>query len=211
MSRIIVGYNQTSHGHVPVKIKSPDRRHHTYILGQTGTGKSTLVKSMVIQDLRNGAGVGVIDSHGQLVEDLLQYIPKHRANKVIYFNPADEEHVLGFNALDLKPGQNKEVVTSHLVSVFRSIWHDAWGSRSQAILFNTVYSLFDAQKPATLMDVYRMLADQSFREQTVQKLHDRMARSYWEDTFARYTDRSGKLTAFGNEAVAPVQTKATSS
>ena len=207
MSRVIIGYKETSRGQAPIKIKSPDRRHGTYVLGQTGTGKSSLVKHMVVQDLRSGAGVGVIDPHGQLVDDLLRYIPKHRTNKVIYFNPADEEHVLGFNALDLKPGQNKEVLTSHLVSVFRSIWHDAWGSRSQAILFNTVYSLFDTEEPATLIDVYRMLADQSFREKTAQKLHDPMARSYWEDTFSRYTDRSGRLTAFGNEAVAPIQTK----
>lgn len=184
MSRIIISNQESTRGQPPVKIKSQDRRHHTYLLGQTGTGKSTLVKSMVIQDIRSGAGVGVIDPHGQLVEDLLKFIPKHRANKVIFFNPADDENVLGFNALDLKPGQNKEVATSHLVSVFRSIWHDAWGSRSQAILFNAVYSLFDIQEPATLMDVYRMLADQSFREQTVQKLSDRMARSYWEDTFS---------------------------
>ncbi len=111
MSRTIIGHQETTRGQAPIQIKSPDRRHHTYLLGQTGTGKSTLVKSMVIQDMRNGAGVGVIDPHGQLVEDLLQYIPKHRANKVIYFNPADDDHVLGFNPLELKPNQNKEVVT----------------------------------------------------------------------------------------------------
>jgi len=78
MSRIIIGRNETSRGQTPVKINSPDRRHHTYLVGQTGTGKSTLVKHMAIQDIRNGVGVGIIDPHGQLVEDLLQYIPSTR-------------------------------------------------------------------------------------------------------------------------------------
>ena len=73
-------------------IRPKDRRHHVYIIGKTGTGKSTLIKNMVIQDLRLGHGVALIDPHGDLVEDILNFIPKTRTNKVIYFNPEDNEH-----------------------------------------------------------------------------------------------------------------------
>ena len=138
----------------------------TYLIGKTGAGKSTLLKNMVIQDLRSGAGGAVIDPHGDLVEDLLNYIPKHRTNQVVYFNPADLDWPPGLNILEAGTDQDKQLACSSLVSIFRHLWSQSWGPRTEYILYNTVAALMDYPE-STLLDVYRMLIDAGFRRSVV--------------------------------------------
>lgn len=185
-----------------VEVQSDDRRHHLYILGKTGTGKSTLIKSMAINDIRNGAGVAVIDLHGDLVEDILNFIPKKRLenNEVIYLNPADIEYPAGLNILEVRQKQEKQLVASSLVSVFRYLWRDSWGPRTEYLLYNAVLALMDTPR-STLLGVYRILVDAAFRAQVIKQIKDPMVKMFWVEVFSNYDER------FASEVVSPIQNK----
>ena len=181
-------------------IKSKDRRNHIYIIGKTGTGKSTLLKNMVIQDLRLNHGVALIDPHGDLVEDLLNFIPKTRTNEVVYFNPADKENPVAINILEAKGDDEKHLVASSLISVFRHLWKEFWGPRLEHILYNCVLALMDTPGQ-TLLGVYRMLVDTSFRKQIVANIKDPIIKMFWVEDYENYDER------FRKEIISPVQNK----
>jgi len=181
-------------------IKSNDRRHHIYIIGKTGTGKSTLLKNMVIQDLRLNHGVALIDPHGDLVEDLLNFIPKNRTNEVVYFNPADKENPVGINILEVRDDDEKHLVASSLISIFRHLWKDFWGPRLEHILYNAVLGLMDTPGQ-TLLGVYRLLVDDEFRKKIVAQIKDPIVKMFWTEDYENYDPR------FRKEIIAPVQNK----
>ena len=181
-------------------IKSKDRRNHIYIIGKTGTGKSTLLKNMVIQDLRLNHGVALIDPHGDLVEDLLNFIPKTRTNEVVYFNPADKENPVAINILEAKGDDEKHLVASSLISVFRHLWKEFWGPRLEHILYNCVLALMDTPGQ-TLLGVYRMLVDDKFRKLIVGNIKDPVVKMFWIDDYENYDLR------FRKEIISPVQNK----
>ena len=103
-------------------IKKRDRRQHYYVVGKTGTGKSELLKNLILQDINNGEGVGVVDPHGELAEDVLRKIPASRINDVIYFNPSDMDYPIGFNVLEVPNPLYKHLVVSDLMAIFTKIW-----------------------------------------------------------------------------------------
>ena len=181
-------------------IKTNDRRHHIYIIGKTGTGKSTLLKNMVIQDLRLNHGVALIDPHGDLVEDLLNFIPKNRTNEVVYFNPADKENPVAINILEAKGDEEKQLVASSLISVFRHLWKDFWGPRLEHILYNCILALMDTPGQ-TLLGVYRMLVDDIFRKIIVANIKDPIVKMFWVEDYENYDPR------FRKEIISPVQNK----
>ena len=183
-----------------VAIGTKDRRQHVYIIGKTGTGKSTLIKNMAIQDIRNGAGVAIIDPHGDLAEDLLTYIPKSRINDAVYFNPADIEFPAGLNILEVKDDDEKQLVASSLVSVFKHLWRDSWGPRTEYLLYNSVLALMDTPGNS-LLGVYRILVDAEFRNKIVGRIQDPIVKMFWVEDFERYSERYVK------EIIAPVQNK----
>ena len=181
-------------------IKPKDRRNHVYIIGKTGTGKSTLIKNMVIQDLRLNHGVALIDPHGDLVEDILNYIPKTRTNEVVYFNPADSEHPVAINILEAKGDEEKQLVASSLISVFRHLWKEFWGPRLEHILYNCVLALMDTPGQ-TLLGVYRMLVDDKFMKLIVGNIRDPVVKMFWVEDYESYDLR------FRKEIISPVQNK----
>ena len=181
-------------------IKPKDRRHHVYVIGKTGTGKSTLIKNMVIQDLRLNHGVALIDPHGDLVEDILNYIPKTRTNEVIYFNPADTSFPVAINILEAKGDEEKQLVASSLISVFKHLWKEFWGPRLEHILYNCVLALMDTPGQ-TLLGVYRMLVDDEFRKLIVGNIKDPIVKMFWVDDYESYDLR------FRKEIISPVQNK----
>ena len=181
-------------------IRPKDRRHHVYLIGKTGTGKSTLIKNMVIQDLRLNHGVALVDPHGDLVEDILNFIPKTRTNEVVYFNPADKENPVAINILEAKGDDEKHLVASSLISVFRHLWKDFWGPRLEHILYNCVLALMDTPGQ-TLLGVYRMLVDTSFRKQIVANIKDPIIKMFWVEDYENYDER------FRKEIISPVQNK----
>lgn len=181
-------------------IKNKDRRKHVYIIGKTGTGKSTLIANMAINDMRNRRGFCVIDPHGDLCEVLLDYIPSYRVNDVIYLDPSDQERAFGLNPLEISEPHQRELVVSGIVAIFNKLYGHSWGPRLEYILRNTLMSVIDLPD-ATLLMVPEMLANDSFRAKVVSQLKDPVLKSFWENEFANYTDR---LKA---ESIMPIQNK----
>ena len=136
-------------------VKRTDRRQHVYVIGKTGTGKSALMSNMIIQDIANGEGVCVVDPHGELVENILDKIPKERIDDVIYFNPADMEHHIGFNVLDLPDPKYKHLVASGLMGIFTKMWANVWSARMEYILNNAILALLDTPN-TTLLGILRI-------------------------------------------------------
>lgn len=178
-----------------------DRLHHVYLIGQTGTGKTTVLRNAILQDIEAGRGVGVIDPHGDLALTILDMIPPHRTNDVIYFDPADCEFPIGLNPIEKTDPRRHHLVVLNTVSALRGLWSDVWGlGRMQYILTNTLSSLLYYEH-ATLLGVNRMLADKPFRMKVLARVKDPILLSFWNLEFERYDSR---LKA---EAVAPIQNK----
>jgi len=181
-------------------IKDPDRRRHVWAIGKTGTGKSTLIANMVIDDFKKGRGVAVIDPHGDLCEILLDYIPKSRINDTIYFNPADKDHPIVLNPLEVTNKEEAELVVSGIVSIFHKIFGFSWGPRLEYILRNSLLTLAEVPN-STLNDVLSILTDKSFRHRVVEKIQDPIMKKFWLDEFEKMPERLQK------EAISPIQNK----
>lgn len=181
-------------------IKIDDRRRHMYLIGKTGMGKSTLLENMIIEDIRAGKGVAVVDPHGDLAEKIIDYIPTDRINDVIYFNPADIEHPIAFNVVEQVAPHLRHLVASGLIGVFQKLWADSWGPRLEYILRNSILAVLD-YPGSTLLAVTRMLSDKTFRKKVIAKIQDPVVKSFWVDEFAGYADK------FASEAVSPIQNK----
>lgn len=181
-------------------IKLDDRRRHMYVVGKTGMGKTTLLENMVLNDIYAGHGVGYVDPHGDTAEKILNYIPANRINDVVYFNPGDLDNPIGFNILETIRPEQKHLVASGLMGVFKKIWPDVWSARMEYILNNTILALLEFPN-TTLLGINRLLADDDYRRRVVNNLKDPVIKSFWETEFANYNDR------YKQEAVAPVQNK----
>src|SRR5712692_9846171 len=184
-----------------VVLDHEERRRHLYVIGQTGTGKSTLLLNLIRQDLAAGEGLALLDPHGDLAQAALEYIPRARTNDLVYINPADLERPIGFNPLSRVPDDLKPVVAEDIVSAFRHVWPDSWGPRLDYILANAVRALLDVPG-ATLLMLPRLLIDEGFRAQLVEHhVSDPVVRSFWVNEYAGYSD------SFRTEAISPIQNK----
>jgi hypothetical protein len=133
-------------------ISAKDQRQHLYIIGKTGSGKTTLLRNLILQHIALGHGVGLIDPHGDLAEELLNHIPRHRADHLVYFNPGDLDFPIGLNVIGNVAPDDRHLVASGIVSAFKGIWRDSWGPRLEYILYNAVSALLDCRN-ATLLGV----------------------------------------------------------
>ena len=181
-------------------IKIDDRRRHVYIIGKTGTGKSTLEENMAIEDIRAGRGVGIVDPHGEFAERVLEFVPENRLDDVIYFNPHDMENPIAFNPLERIGDQFSHLVASALMAVFEKIWADAWSERMKYILNNTLLALLELPN-STLLGIMRMLAEKEYRKKVVANLKDPVVKGFWVNEFGSWNER------FATEAVAAIQNK----
>ncbi len=173
---------------VPFGIRAMDRQRHMYIIGKTGMGKSTLLENMAVQDIQNGEGMAFIDPHGSAAETILNYIPEHRVNDVVYFAPFDTDYPISFNIMEDVGADKRHLVVSGLMSVFKKIFVDAWSARMEYILSNTILALLE-YPDSTLLGVNRMLSDKAYRNLVVDNVKDPGVRAFWVDEFAKYNER----------------------
>ena len=181
-------------------IKDIDRRRHIWAIGKTGTGKSTLIANMAIDDLKKDRGLAIIDPHGDLCDIILNYIPKRRINDVIYFNPADTSYPIVINPLEVSNNEEAELVVSGIVSIFNKIFGFSWGPRLEYILRNSLYTL--ALVPnSTLKDVPLLLTNKLFRQKIESNISDPSMLSFWRDEFDKMPER------LQQEAISPILNK----
>lgn len=169
----------------PFGLSQADRRNHVYVIGKTGVGKTTVLRNIIAQDIDAGFGVGVIDPHGDLAEELLDVIPPWRTEHVVYFNPAESEYPIGLNVLHTFPKEQRHLVASGIVGALKGIWQDSWGPRLEYILYATVASLAECEN-TTLLGVGRMLTDKRYRQWVVRQGEDPMVRAFWLKEFGQY-------------------------
>ena len=179
--------------------KRSDRGRHMYIVGQTGVGKSGMLELLTLSDVFHDQGLGVIDPHGDYAQSVLQYVPAHRIEDVVYFNPADSEFPIGFNPLEVTDPTLKNHISSELVGVLKRMF-ESWGPRLEYILRYTILALLDYPN-STMLDITRMLTEKDFRLKVIEHTQDPVVRNFWVNEFASWNDK------FAAEAVAPVLNK----
>ncbi|HKY73947.1 MAG TPA: type IV secretory system conjugative DNA transfer family protein [Patescibacteria group bacterium] len=180
-------------------IKKDDRRRHMYVLGKSGTGKSTLLANMIINDLKHNEGIAVIDPHGDLIDTVLNYIPKHRINDVIVFDPADPQAVVKLNLFEGGSVIHRELIASGIVAIFHKLYSESWGPRLEYILRNSLLTLLERR--SKLDDVLRLLTDKKYREKIVEELEDPILKNFWEAEFNVMTER------LRQESISPILNK----
>ncbi len=183
-------------------INKIDRRRHMYVLGKSGTGKSTLLRNMIIQDIRNGEGLAVIDPHGDLFGYILDYIPQERIEDVVIFDPSDISYPVAFNVFELMNPDQKGLVASGIVEVFRKRFEFSWGPRMEHLLRNTILTFLEIPN-SSLLGVTRILVDRPYRRYIVNLVEDPILKEFWNNEFENMM-ANDRMSA---EAVGPIQNR----
>lgn len=181
-------------------VQEEDRCRHMYVLGKTGTGKSTMLKNMCLQDIYNGKGVCFIDAHGDTVQYILDRIPLSRQKDLVYFNPADIENPVGLNVMQAERGEQSFLICSGIMSVFKRIWRGMWSTRMEYILNNTLLALLE-QPGSTLLGVVKMLSDENYARSIVSQTKNPLVKNFWTREYANFHEK------YKQEAVAPILNK----
>jgi hypothetical protein len=183
---ILLGHNYFRGETKEVRVKKEDRFRHFYVIGQTGTGKSSVLQVMIRQDLRNGEGLCIVDPHGQLIEDVLPFIPRERADDVIYFNPADLERPIGINLLEGETNEEKELVALDAMNIMIKLFNEeVFGPRIQDYFRNGCLTLMEDPEGGSLTDIVRLFTDDEFQKYKVEKVENPVVKSFWAHQMAK--------------------------
>lgn len=185
---LVLGENQHNGILTPVTLSPEQRMKHAYVVGASGTGKSTLLLNLIIQDIEKGRGVGVLDPHGDLIDQILAHIPEERIKDVILFDPSDEEYPIGFNILSAHSELERNLLSSDLVSVFRRL-STSWGDQMTSVLGNAILAFLESEEGGTLSDLRRFLIEKDFRNSFLETVKDQEVIYYWQKEFPLLTGR----------------------
>lgn len=187
---ILLGVNTYKGITKEVRVKNEDRFRHFYIIGQTGTGKSTELQVMARQDFRLGNGVAIMDPHGELALDLLPFVPRDRADDVIYFDPADMSRPMGVNILEASTEDEKQVVAQDAMNIMIKLFGpEIFGPRIQDYFRNGVLTLMDYPGGCALTDIMRLFTDDDFQKERRRTLKNPVVKAWWDFTFAKMGER----------------------
>lgn len=190
---IEIGVNKYQGEETPIGLTTAERERHMYVIGGTGSGKTTMLKYQIVQDMRNGKGVAIVDPHGDLAEELLEFVPKERKKDLIYLNPDDLDHPLGVNLLELPEGlsgndllREKDRVTESVISVMRKVFSDddSGGHRIEYVLRNTIHTAFTTENP-TLFTIFRLLNDGKYAKSVIKNLDDQDLKAFWKNELGK--------------------------
>ena len=190
----------TSHG-AGVVFSREERERHVWIVGKSGSGKSTFLFNLAMSDIVTGEGVTVIDPHGDLAEDILDAIPRSRINDVCYLDAGETEYPVGFNPATKISPERRALAASGIVAAFKHLWSDSWGPRLEHFLYHGIAALI-SREHATLIDLARIYTDDLFRDRVVARVSDPETLRFWQEEFPGY---SKQLRA---DAIAPILNKA---
>lgn len=188
------------HPQVPFGIKQADRLFHLYLIGKTGVGKSTLLETLIGQDIAAGRGCALIDPHGDLVARVHAAVPENFRDQVVYLDATDPGQPYGYTPLPYVVEERRSLVASGLLEVLKKIWDDSWGVRMEHILRNAILTLL-AQKDATLPDLLRLLIDKSYRSSALLNVTNPQVKAFWTREYDKYSWR------YRADGIAPIQNK----
>ncbi len=181
-------------------IKQADRLFHMHLIGKTGAGKTTLIETLVAQDLEAGRGFCLIDPHGDLADRLSARITPDQRERVLYFNVTDPAQPFGYNPVRQVRSDRRSLAASGLLETFKNIWMDAWGVRMEHVLRNAILLLLE-QPSASLTDVLRLMTDKPYRRQLATASDNPQLKAFWLKEYENYPPR------YRAESIAPIQNK----
>jgi energy-coupling factor transporter ATP-binding protein EcfA2 len=193
----------------PVVLSREERERHLYIVGKSGSGKSTVLFNLAMLDIMAGKGIAVIDPHGDLAEAIVDAIPRKRTHQICYLNAADSEFPVGFNPLASVPRKSHALAAAGLVAAFKNLFGDSWGPRLEHWLFQGVAALLESPRP-TLVDLSRMYTDDPFRARVVRRIENPVIARFWTEEYVSYDPRfraeaaSSILNKLGQVTASPV-------
>ena len=194
---VLLGENEHRAETVEIHLPLEARLRHMHVVGASGTGKSTLLVNLILQDIEQGHGVGVLDPHGDLIDEVLGRLPKERVDEVVLFDPAENEYVIGWNMLGAGSEVEKELLASDLVGVFRRL-STSWGDQMSAVLDTAILSFLESERGGTLVDLRQFLVDRAFRTKFLATVRDPHLVSFWTTEFPVLA---------GRKAQAPILTR----
>lgn len=180
--KLVLGTNEHLGKVKTVGVSTAQRFKHMHIIGATGTGKSTLLLSLITQDIRHGNGLCVLDPHGDLIETILKYIPEERSKDVVLIDPADAEFPIGFNILSAHSELEKELLSSDLVAGFKRL-STSWGDQMNSVFSNAILAFLESTKGGTLADLRRFLVEKTYRDTFLKTVSDPNVVYYWQKEY----------------------------
>jgi hypothetical protein len=192
---IVIGANDYRGKVTDIHFGSEDRMRHMYVIGQTGTGKTTIMKNMIAQDIRAGHGVCYIDPHGTDIQDILSYVPKERIDDVIYFDPAYTPRPMGLNMLEFDPKypEQKTFVVNELMGIFNKLFDmkTSGGPMFEQYFKNSAFLIMeDPESGCTLLEISRVLSDKAFRDMKLEKCKNPIIKQFWVNAEQTTGDQS---------------------
>lgn len=182
-------------------IKRVDRRRHLYIVGKTGSGKSKLLELLIISDIQNGQGCCLIDPHGDLAKELLQFVPKERIKDVIYVDPSDRDFPIGFNPLEPVPDyESRQHLSRFFIAIFKKQFQAEWNPRMEHLIRYITLALLETPD-SSVLGIPRMLQDTAFRQRVIQQLEDPVVKGFWTNEFSTSNQQ------WNTEAIVPIVNK----
>ena len=188
---ILLGWNTYAGNKKEIRFTEEDRFRHLYIVGQTGTGKSTMLLTLALEDVKAGNGLCILDPHGDLCDYIIDRYPKERIDDLIYFDLANTEYPIAFNPLDgTETEDERDVVTNDLIEMFISMYgEEIFGPRIQDYFRNACFLLMEQPEWWTLVDIMRLFTDDAYAESKIRNVKNPVIASWWNKTYKKMGDR----------------------